>query len=99
MVSGGWKGFGNNNNKKHPIYFQMENTGAGAAAATGPSLSSVTNDDSNASGGNAKDDLSKPSSEWSYYEDIFHDGDDDIINSDSDFEYDDSYSRSHFFTV
>ena len=31
--------------------------------------------------------------EWSYYDDMFPEGNEDGFNSDSDFEYDDSYSR------
>jgi hypothetical protein len=31
--------------------------------------------------------------EWSYYDDMFPEGNEDGFNSDSDFEYDDAYSR------
>lgn len=47
------------------------------------------NDDSNNSGANVKEDMSK---EWSYYEDMFPENDDADYNSDSDFEYED-YSK------
>jgi len=59
---------------------------AGMSGQTNP----VLNEDSNASGGNGKEDMSK---EWSFYEDIFHENDDVDYNSDSDFEYEDSYSK------
>ena len=33
-------------------------------------------------------------SDWSYYEDIFQEGDEDMLNSDSeDFEYEDTYTK------
>ena len=32
-------------------------------------------------------------SEWSYYEDLFPEGPEDPLNSDSDFEYEDNYSK------
>jgi hypothetical protein len=51
----------------------------------------IMNDDSNNSGGaNLKEDMTK---EWSYYEDMFPENDDVDYNSDSDFEYEDSYSK------
>jgi hypothetical protein len=31
--------------------------------------------------------------EWSYYDDMFPDGNEDGFNSDSDFEYEDSYTK------
>ena len=45
--------------------------------------------DSNASSGNLKD----VKGEWSYYDDMFPEGNEDGFNSDSDFEYEDSYTK------
>lgn len=69
----------------------MDNSNSGSGIVSGSSAAVGINEDSNASGG-TKDDLAK-ASDWSYYEDIFHEGDDDVINSDSDFEYDETYTR------
>lgn len=57
----------------------------------GPGATGSHFEDSNTSAsGNAKDD---PTKEWSYYDDMFPEGDDVDYNSDSDFEYEDSYSK------
>jgi len=55
------------------------------------------NEDSNASSGNMKDEMSK--SEWSYYEEMFPEGSEDPFNSDSDFEYEDNYTKKKNKTV
>jgi hypothetical protein len=64
---------------------------SGPGIVAGSSAVIGVNEDSNASGG--KDDIGKVS-DWGFYEDIFHEGDEDMLNSDSDCDYDESYTRS-----
>ncbi len=65
---------------------------SGPGIVAGSSAVIGVNEDSNASGG-TKDDIGKVS-DWGFYEDIFHEGDEDMLNSDSDCDYDESYTRS-----
>ena len=67
----------------------MENSNSGSGIVAGTSVSVSANEDSNTSGGNPKEELAK-AADWSYYEDIFQEGEEDLINSDSDFEYEDT---------